>query len=485
MNKLTKNIQYLLILIALFFLNNFGTYGQTASISLGPDKIALNQTFTITLKIENERLKTYNGFPEIKGFRKLGTSSSSSTNFINGQMSFSQSITQNYQPLKEGVVTIPAFEIEANGKKVRSSGKKVVIGPAIQRQQRRRNWDPFEDFFNDTPAQKQEFEDVKADAFIAVTTDKKSVYLGEGFNLVLAFYVLPKDDRYVNFSNDISEQMVEIRKKLKPEDCWEEDFAIDKINRELVSIGGKRYYRYKIFESTFFPLTLDPINIPSIKLTMVKLKLAKQRSFFGRNYQQEPKEYFSKPKRVTIKDLPPHPLKQQVAVGNYRLKERIDKKELTTDDSFSYSFKIQGEGNISAIIKPVTESDDNFDIYPPNINQNISRANGRVTGSKNFSFYGIPKEPGDYDLSDYFQWIYFNPTLSQYDTLKSSIKILVTGESKKNAYISSNDMGRFYDSIELKDNTLKNINANPYFRIFVNIFLIIVLIATGYMIFRK
>ena len=83
--------------------------GQNISISLGPDQIALNEAFTITITVKNERLTGYEGFPEIPGFLKRGTSSSSSTNIINGQISSSQSVTQNYIAQKEGSYTLKPF----------------------------------------------------------------------------------------------------------------------------------------------------------------------------------------------------------------------------------------------------------------------------------------------------------------------------------------------------------------------------------------
>ena len=80
----------------IFMLSGVKTFAQEVSIDLGPDEIASNQAFTIALTIQNERLESYSPFPEIPGFVKRGTSSSSSTNFINGRRSSSQNIILNY-----------------------------------------------------------------------------------------------------------------------------------------------------------------------------------------------------------------------------------------------------------------------------------------------------------------------------------------------------------------------------------------------------
>ena len=77
-------------------------YSQEVAIRLGPDQFAINQLWTITITVQNERLRNYSNFPEIQGLVKRGTSSSSSTNYVNGKMSSSQSIIQNYQATSEG-----------------------------------------------------------------------------------------------------------------------------------------------------------------------------------------------------------------------------------------------------------------------------------------------------------------------------------------------------------------------------------------------
>ena len=47
---------------------------QGVQIVLGPDEIGENQTWTITVTVQNDRLKSYDNFPEINGFRKRGQS---------------------------------------------------------------------------------------------------------------------------------------------------------------------------------------------------------------------------------------------------------------------------------------------------------------------------------------------------------------------------------------------------------------------------
>jgi len=481
-NNMIKDVIYIVTIILIF---SADLHAQNTRIVLGPDEVAMNQAFTITVEVQNDRLRGSLDFPEIPGFQQTGTSSSSSTNIINGQYSFSQSITQNYLPMKEGVFTLRPFSMTVNGETVQSPGKTIRVGPPRQQQQRRGYdpfADPFEDFFDRRAP--QEFVDIKEDAFLALTVDKEEVYVGEGFTTTLGFYVAETNRADLSFY-ETGQQLAEIKKKITPSNCWEENFNIERLNREYVTINNKRYGRYKIFQATFYPFNQQDINFPEVSLKMIKYKVAKNPSFFGRNRKEDFKTFYSTPKTVKVKALPPHPLRETVPVGNYALRDDISETALQTGQSFNYEFSVVGEGNISAIEKPAVASDNDFEFYPPNIQQNITRMNGKVKGTKSFQYYGIPNEPGNYNVGDFIYMVYFNPDQEQYDTLRSDIDIQVVGESKKNVYISSNDLGTFYDIIELERNNLTKVGSEKTIKIAANVLILLLFLLTLFLMIKN
>src|SRR5688572_22928659 len=133
-----------LFLSLLLILSSFVmAFSQQAQITLGPDEIGENQPWTITITVQNERLKSFENFPEIKGFRKRGQSTQSATNIVNGQISSSQSVIMTYLPMQQGTFTVPSFTMKVNDKPVSVAGKKVKVGPPQQQQAQR---DPFRSF---------------------------------------------------------------------------------------------------------------------------------------------------------------------------------------------------------------------------------------------------------------------------------------------------------------------------------------------------
>lgn len=467
------------------FLSLCGSHAlaQTIQIVLGPDEIGENQAWTISVTIQNDRFKTndYN-FPDIAGFRKRGTSSQSQTSIVNGQVSSSQSVVMTYLPTKQGTFTVPAFKMKINDQIISSPGKKVKVGAPAQNQR-----DPYKNFFDRDDffgGSNTEFVDVKEDAFLALSTNKNEVYVGEGFTTNLAFYVAESNRAPLQFY-ELAQQLSSILKKMKPTNCWEENFNIENIQGETVTINGQDYTQYKLYQATFYPFNTKMIEFPSIGLEMIKYKVAKNPSFFGQNRQENFKTFYSKPKTVKVKELPPHPLRDQVAVGNYKLDEKISSTALQTGQSFSYEFNVYGEGNISAIDKPTTFKDGSFDFYEPNVRQSINRENNRVTGTKGFNYFIIPKEPGEYKLSDLIHWVFFNPATRSYDTLKAQSAVVVRGESLKNEAIESVDAGSFYDKIGSTDNTLHAISDMGWLKTALNIFILVMLAGSAYLVFKK
>lgn len=463
------------------------SFSQQASVSISPQKLAIGNNLKITLTIENSQIKSYGQFPEIPGFRKTGISSSSSTNFVNGKMSSSQSITQNYVAVEIGIFQIPRFSIQINGNTISVNGRQVEVDNSYNepKQSPFNNFmdpfgDPFDNFFD---RNNEEFYEVEADAFLNLSTDKKSVFVGEGFNTTLSFFVSESNVADMRFY-ELGKQLTEIIKKIKPGNCWEENFNIENINSIPVTINNKRYNQYKIFEATYYPLNNETIKFPKLELELIKYKISKRPSFFGRNKIEDFETFYSKPLNINVKELPDHPLKEIVSVGNFKLKENVNSKILNTGQDLNYDFEILGEGNISAINEP-TINLKGIDFYPPNSQQNIRREKSKVYGSKKFSFYGIPSEPGDYNFSKNINWIFFDPIRSKYDTLKSDINLKIKGEKLEKNNINTENDNPFLDLIKEEDNTLISNKKQGIISVILNIITLTLIVVFSFLVFRK
>lgn len=469
-----------------FFLGLFSipAMAQDIKIELGESEVALNETFTIKVTVSGEKIRSYDQLPDIPGFQKQGVSQSSSMNIINGQMSSTNSVIQYYKPLRKGQFTLPDFTLSVNGEAVSTPGKTITVIDARASARNNRALDPLDDLFGRRDTEEPEYVEVEDDAFFSLSVDKEEVFVGEGFNVSLAFYMSEANQAPFNF-HEPGKQLERIINEIKPGNAWEENFNITSIQPEKVEFGGKIWTKYKVYEASFFPFNSGTVDFPQVGWEMIKYRLAKNPSFFGSNRLQDFKTFYSQPKSIKVKSLPPHPLKNEVSVGNYRLRESFEELEAKTGEGFTYDFTILGEGNISSIRPPAVKRGQKLNTFDPNEQVQINRGRGKVTGMKEFSYFMTLNEQERVALKDHFEWIYFNPDLAQYDTLQPKAVVNVTGESRINQAISSSRLGGLYDLIEVEDNKLLNQGYKYYFSILINVLLFLALILLGFLIVKK
>ena len=476
--------RHVLTFFCLGILLSFRAFGQEVKVELGPDQLGINETFTIKVTLSNEKIKSYDQFPEIPGFQKQGISQSSSMNIINGQMSSSNSIIQYYKPSRKGQFTLPKFSVLINGQAAASQGKRITVTDAAASAPSGGNaFDPFADFFGRNEAI-PEFVEIADDAFFAVNIDKSEVYAGEGFTMDISFFMSEQNQAPFQFY-EAGKQLDAILKKLKPANAWEENFSITTIEPQTVERNGKKWVKFKVFESTFFPFSEGKIEIPRVPWEMIKYKVAKNPSLFGANRQEDFKTFYSSPKTITVKPLPPHPLKSEVPVGIFKLRENITTLDAKTGEGFNYNFGIAGIGNINSLAAPKRLPATNLNTFDPNVRQQINRGYGQISGIKEFDYFVTLNEAGEYPLDQYFSWIYFDPEREVYDTLKPQALIRVTGESKINEALSGQRLGGIYDKIATESNQFLNQRYKYYFTNAINVLLLGALILLAVIIFRK
>ncbi len=177
---------------------------QSYKINLGPSKIGLNEVYTITLTALNAEPDNYSNFPNITGFSKAGTSSSSSMRSVNGQVTHETSIIQNYMPEKEGVFKLPPFQMKVNGAVLKSPGASITVGPPVEQKNTDPfganpfAYDPFEDFFGG--ARSSELKNGKADAIFSSKLTKPKSGPERASMLPFRFWWQKKMQQNLNFT---------------------------------------------------------------------------------------------------------------------------------------------------------------------------------------------------------------------------------------------------------------------------------------------
>lgn len=438
------------------------------TIEFGPKNLKMDEPFTISVVVPGEENRPSVSFPEINGLEKRSKSATSSINTVGGEKVVVQTISQQYFALKEGTYIIPSFFVTVNGLKIKSEGitveynTRILINPEV--------------ISEEDLALLPEIENNEEDVFLSVGANKKNVFMREGFALGISLYVAENAPIQMDFYQ-VNVQLQSILKRIRPVGCWEENVGIEEITKRRIEIGGRKYTEFNLYQAQFFPMTLQDIIFPSVTLEML---VGSGKAGDGKVL----KSFRSKVVKVTVKPLPPHPLKDQVAVGQYKLFERLSSALVYPGESIRYLFRIEGKGNIAAIPTPEIIANSSFDFYTPDISQLIKRSNQNVIGEKSFDYFVVPRQDGTFPLGRYFQWVYFDPKAAKYDTLISQKTLQVKGEDYKLGNISLHGSTGLYDNLERLDSSAEYFDFKKILKELTNA-IVILLLFTMVWVLRK
>lgn len=480
---------YINILIFFSFLLSLETKAQQSddvSLIIGEKNITLEDPFivTVVIKFVGDVPATPDcKFPELPNFSKRGQSKSTARSFVGGHPLTTCTITQNYSAKREGNLKVYTFKVNVNGADLKSEAFVVNVSKnTVPDKTENANSETSiteksvkkeEDFTDFIEGNNTQFIDTKEDAFLSLSTSKSNPYVGEGFTVIFAFYVAENNVADIQFNNN-GIQITEIIKKIKPENCWEENFGITEARELQITINGKKYTQYKFYEATFYPLNNKPTNFPSVTLKLLKFTPEK-----NGGKKSSTVSFSTRPFTVKAKELPSHPLKNEVSVGQFTLKESLNKYKINTGKSIQYRLQISGSGH--NIKLPDVKNDTIFDFFPPEVDDSRDPQNDKIITTKFFTFQIIPKRAGNFALTKYFQWIYFNTKKEQYDTLKSKVVLGVEGATITTSEAPS-AITSIYEGIDKMDSSEETSNFVKLLKDEANILIVIMLIGMIYVL---
>ena len=475
-------IKYFISILGIVFFSGLvvSQNNNAPKVEFGNQTITLKQNFTVTVTVPHSEDLKQPVFPVLKGFKILGVQPQESKGYFNnnGRVTRSHTIAYTcfYKPGNAGAFKFSDLDLTVSGKiytlskfevKVITEKQRLQYQKQRREEQQRQQQRRQQQWQDQQRKLQSSYQDVSNEGQLLINTSSREVYLGEPIHMEVDFLIPMEKLKYAKPSIQELNEITEMMMAQRPHNCWEEVIPMDvKKVGSTYKYGGKEYAKFRLFEAVYYPISLETVEFKPVSINMkVTTKIS---SRYGRS-QSGNKEFKARSVKIKVKDLPTHPLKDKVAVGNYYLKETIDSNKCHTGSAIGYEFQIKGEGNINAIDKPVVYSDRDVEILDGGTDIKIRHANGRVSGSKSYSYFLMPQEPGDYALSDYFEWIYFNYKTEQYDTLSPKKYLEVIGRSKQNEEIVNTKYGAFYDLINSADDTLESHNKIDILRLSTNV----------------
>ncbi len=385
----------------------------TFRASVDRTSLTVNDVLTYTLEIQGSAMSLPDPkLPDFQNFSILsGPNQASTFQFINGQTSYSKTLSFVLRPLQTGDLTIGPAELTYKHKTYRTDPLTISVGGSGSAPPQPQPGAPAP-----TPAPSPSVE--SSDLFVQVTADKNQVYQGE--QVVLTYTIYTR----------LAVQSYEISKLPATPGFWMEEFDAPPGGAQVrdVTYAGKHYRAAVIRRVALFParsgeLTVDPLEVTC----QVQVQDLHRRSrdpfdmFFNdpfSRFRTEQRVLQTYPLKMKVLPLPAEgrPADFDGAVGNFDLDVSLDRSRAKTNEALTMTVRFNGTGNIKMLPAPAFKAPSDFEAYAPKETVSVNKSGSKITGVKTFEYVLIPRFAGDRKIPP-ITFSYFNPATKSYQTL--------------------------------------------------------------------
>mgnify|MGYP000860954559 CR=1 FL=1 len=452
--------------IFVFFIYNLifiiqNSYSQTPSFvaQVSKNKVAVGEIFTVAFTLNGSGSNLQ--YPNFKGFDiYAGPNQSQSVSMVNGTVSQSTTLSLYLLAKAEGKYTIGSASVMSGNQKLET--KPIVIevvkgNPQSQQQQAQGGNNGQQAASNEKNQYASEVSN--EDLFVRTYLSKTKCYLGEQITITQKVYSRVDLRGFQNI-------------KFPPYNgFWsQQDNSNQQINLQQENVNGVNYYVADYNKVYLFPQRIGSITIEPVELDCIVRRQTKRQprnifeQFFGAGgYEDVAVKVKSKPVKVEVIDLPTQdkPTDFSGAVGDFGYKVSISKNEVKANDAVNLKLTISGSGNIKLVEPLKLNLPESFESYDPKISENI-KTTGGVSGSKTYDYLIIPREKGDFVLSN-LNFSYFDADKKKYISIPSpdiNLKVL-EGDGTSAQIISPNKKEIKETENDLRYIKTGNLNLKP------------------------
>lgn len=407
--------------IFLFLLLTLSTTAQELTVR-APGRVDLGRRFEVRYEV-NDRASDFRG-PSFKGLSVLSgpmTSQSTSMSIINGKTSRSVTFGFTYilQADVEGTFNIGGASCTVDGKKITCPGFTITVEKGNQQAQPQQ---PNAYGGRSRQQQQQAYTQPATSSnidskqlFARASISKSNPYQGEQVILTYKIYT------------QVSLSQYQIDKLPGNKGFWSEDLTKDgSVKQYSETVNGRNYQVAEIRRGALFgqesgKLTIEPLNLDVLAIVQ------RQRRSTGSIWDLFDDPFFN-PTQAIEKHLSTNSLTVNVkplpggapdgfngAVGKFTAKADVDTREVRANEAITYRLTINGSGNLMLIDAPDINFPKVFEVYDPQIDDNISRTSSGISGSRTFEWVLIPRNQGNYEIPA-FDFAYFDPASGKYIT---------------------------------------------------------------------
>ena len=432
------------------------------------DFLSISITFSRDAKKEFNAYKNYQ-FPDIADMVKSHT-------YYNEKEGTEKtySIVQWYEPIKAGPKSIPSISVQTKNKTFTNPAFTVNI---LSETTTEPIEPPVEAWIGKT---KLQFDLPELEWHL--TSSVKEVYPMQPIHIV--GYLLVPLDKSVPFTFVNShEQKESIKKIIKNSNCLIQDRNLSNaFEQDTISRDNKKFLKLTIIDQFFFAQKPCEISIPATEWYVYGYKKGVNNDGIVRL----PEKYIIKDKGLHIKvlALPPISANKIIPVGNFYLKDRLDEKRIRNGQATYLTILLEANTDPSSIgTFEFTSSD--IELMSEEIVSLRILEGDQWKVRKEFKFQINPLRSGQYQMSEAFRYVYFNPVKKNYDTLYPKSVLNVYGDriSESNAMLTNDEFYNRYNS--QTNNKLFSAKQNDLFNHLANLIILVMLAVTAILVIKK
>lgn len=419
--------------------------GQQMTVQ-APQSVYAGDNFTVRFVVD-ARANDFKG-PSFKGFSLRSgpnTSSSSSYSITNGQMTSSVQTIYSYTLTADlvGSFTVDAATCTADGKKISSKSFVIKVeksDPARQQQRQQQTYDPW----NQQAQPAQEIDENSL--FARASVNKSNPYQGEQVIVTYKIYTQVPISQFA------------IDKLPGNRGFWAEDLSEGgKIKQYEETVDGRRYQVAEIRRGALFAQESGRLTIEPLQLNVLAM-VQRQRRRTGTIFDLFDDPFFSAREAVerplstnriavNVRPLPEAPQGFSGGVGRFDLQGGLSLHQVKANEAVSYRITISGTGNLMLVNAPSPEFPNVFEVYDPQIDDNIKKGDNGVSGSRTFEWVLIPRTQGRYTIPA-CKFVFFDPATGQYvaKTIEKQEIEVAKGDARNVAHSGGKDDVRLLNS---------------------------------------
>ncbi len=390
-------------------------------------QVAVGERFQVVFEANTEG-KNFTA-PSFEGFNVVGgpfTSSSSSISMTSAGVTRTVRNTYTYalQAYQEGTFHVGSASLTVGGDKITSEPFDIKVVPDDGSGSSGNSGGNAGQGQGQAQQNTNDPEVSGKDLFLKVIPTKKSAYVGEQIVLTYKLYTR------------VPVSSLSVEKMPSYAGFWTKDITDNNggaLRQNSEYVNGVEYTVAEIQKMVIVPqrsgsFVLDPMTIECIAQIRTE---SNRRSndpfdvffndpFFNRNIKNVQKTINSSSLSINVQNLPTadKPDSFAGAVGNYTFKSEIDKTELSTNDAFTLTYTVSGQGNVELVQMPTPVLPPDFEAYDPKITTSVDHNAQGLTGTKKAEYLVIPRRAGSFNIPT-AEFSYFNPATGTYQTLRS------------------------------------------------------------------